>query len=351
MDFDREYKKLNSSQKQAVDLIDGPLIVIAGPGTGKTQLLSMRTANILKITDALPENILCLTFTEAASENMRARLLKLTGKSANRVGIYTFHGFGEHIIKTYPEFFYEAPLLNQLNELGEYDLLEKLMNKLHHDNPLAKKVNGTYLHLPAVIRTISWFKQAGLNPDNLRVETLKNQAFFKSANKFLSEAFQASPTPKNIHLYSDLLKSLLKLQVNNVGEVAKQSAIELASAIDELDPAGRFAKSITAWRNKWLTQVKKGIWHFDDQQKNTFLLQLADLYETYQTKLTATGLYSFDDMILRTTNAIENSEELRLTLQEKYQYILVDEYQDTNGAQDKILNQLADNPVNEGKPN
>jgi DNA helicase-2/ATP-dependent DNA helicase PcrA len=351
MDFEKEYANLNTAQKTAVDLIDGPVIVIAGPGTGKTQLLSMRTANILRQTDALPENILCLTFTEAAADNMRSRLLKLIGKSANHVSIFTFHGFGAHIIQNYSNFFYEAPLLSQLNELGEYDLLEKLMNKLHHDNPLAKKINGAYLHLPAVARTISWVKRAGLTPDDLRSETVKNQAYFKDANKFLSQAFQVTPTPKNFQLYNELLKSSLTLLINTPSDIGQRATEELAEAIDQLDPSSRFAQSITAWRNKWLSPVKKGEWRFADQQKNSFLLQLANLYEDYQTNLTETGLYTFDDMILRTTNALDAHEELKLNLQEKYQYILVDEYQDTNGAQDKILNQLSDNPVNEGKPN
>ncbi len=351
MDFEREYKKLNAAQKKAVDLIDGPLIVIAGPGTGKTQLLSMRTANILKKTDTLPENILCLTFTEAAAENMRARLSSLIGKSANKVSIFTFHGFGTHIIQTYPEFFYEAPLLSQLNELGEYDLLEKLMNKLHHDNPLAKKVGGVFLHLQSVRRTISWLKQAGLNPDDLRLETLKNQDFFKQTSKLLNKVFAATPTSKNMNLYTGLLISLEKQLSKTSSNTGEQLTAELSEATDALDSSSRYAQSITAWRNKWLRQVKKGDWQFADQQKNTMLLRLADLYRDYQQTLTDNGLYTFDDMILRTNAAIENNEELKLNLQEKYQYILVDEYQDTNGAQDKILNLLADNPVNEHKPN
>lgn len=61
--FEAEYKKLNKAQQEAVDAVDGPVMVIAGPGTGKTQLLSMRVANILRKTDADPSNILCLTFT------------------------------------------------------------------------------------------------------------------------------------------------------------------------------------------------------------------------------------------------------------------------------------------------
>ena len=59
--FAEEYKKLNDEQRRAVDTIEGPVMVIAGPGTGKTQILAARIGKILLVTDALPENILCLT--------------------------------------------------------------------------------------------------------------------------------------------------------------------------------------------------------------------------------------------------------------------------------------------------
>ena len=83
-------------------------MVIAGPGTGKTELLSMRAANILKKTDALPENILCLTFTDSGANAMRARLASIIGPSAYKVAIQTFHGFGTEIINQYREYFYRG---------------------------------------------------------------------------------------------------------------------------------------------------------------------------------------------------------------------------------------------------
>ena len=88
---------LNTAQKKAVDMIDGPLLVIAGPGTGKTELLSMRTTNILQKTDTLPENILCLTFTDSGANAMRERLTSIIGPEAYKVAIHTFHSFGTEI--------------------------------------------------------------------------------------------------------------------------------------------------------------------------------------------------------------------------------------------------------------
>src|SRR5574343_563400 len=98
MNFDESYELLNNSQKQAVEALDGPVLVIAGPGTGKTQLLSMRVANILRKTDTDARNILCLTFTNLASVNMRERLNSLTAGEGRDVSIKTFHAFAADIM-------------------------------------------------------------------------------------------------------------------------------------------------------------------------------------------------------------------------------------------------------------
>ena len=88
--FEDRYQKLNDEQRQAVDTIEGPVLVVAGPGAGKTELLSMRVANILRLTDALPGNILCLTFTEAAALNMKERLAGLIGPDAYKALVDLF---------------------------------------------------------------------------------------------------------------------------------------------------------------------------------------------------------------------------------------------------------------------
>ena len=97
--FHDAYNQLNTAQKQAVDTIEGPLLVIAGPGTGKTQLLSARVANILQQTDTPAQNILCLTFTESGAANMRERLTRFIGQSAYEVNIATYHAFGGDLIR------------------------------------------------------------------------------------------------------------------------------------------------------------------------------------------------------------------------------------------------------------
>src|SRR5687767_12029240 len=91
--FKEQYEKLNTEQRKAVDSIEGPVMVIAGPGTGKTQILAARIGKILLETDVLPHNILCLTYTDAGVVAMRRRLLKFIGADAYRVNIFTFHAF------------------------------------------------------------------------------------------------------------------------------------------------------------------------------------------------------------------------------------------------------------------
>src|SRR5258708_2489306 len=96
--FKLAYKQLNPEQKKAVDTVEGAVMVIAGPGTGKTQILTLRIANILLKTDTPPASILALTFTESAVAAMRKRLVEIMGYEGYKVNITTFHGFANDLI-------------------------------------------------------------------------------------------------------------------------------------------------------------------------------------------------------------------------------------------------------------
>lgn len=346
--YQTEFKRLNRAQREAVETIEGPLLVVAGPGTGKTQLLSMRAANVLQKTDAAPANILCLTFTEAAARNMRERLVSLIGETAYHVGIYTFHSFGTEIIQRYPEYFIEQPLLKSVDELSAYELLRDIFSKLPHSNPLHVKVGDDFLHLASTNNVISWLKQAGVLPEDLAQLTKANQAFIEQTEPLVETIFTERPSPKLLSQYQHLLEVA---QATEPGSLQALFIAELAQAISQTDPDGRYAKPITEWRNKWLVQNRLKVWVLADRRRTKFLQALINVYKDYQTALQNRGWYTFDDMILRTSKALADHEELRLTLQEQYQYIMVDEYQDTNGSQNKLLELLADNPVHEGRPN
>ncbi len=101
--FEEAYKKLNIAQKKAVDTIDGPVMVVAGPGTGKTQVLALRIANILAKTDTKADSVLCLTFTNSGVRAMRERLERYIGSTAHDVVIMTFHSYALFLVERYYE--------------------------------------------------------------------------------------------------------------------------------------------------------------------------------------------------------------------------------------------------------
>lgn len=349
--YQTEFARLNDAQKQAVETIDGPLLVVAGPGTGKTQLLSMRVANILQKTDANPANILCLTFTEAAARNMRERLAGLIGEAAFHVGIYTFHSFGTDIIQRYPEYFADQPLVTAIDELSAYEILSDIFTQLPHSNPLSLRLGDEFLHLRATSTSISWLKQAGIEPEDLSTTIKENTDFIAHCQPLVAEVFATTPSAKQLPQYQKLLEQTQGFKDYQRSTLAQLFCSELEEAINATDPSGRYAKPITTWRNKWLVQNTLKQWVMSDRRRTKFLHALAQVYARYQDSLQQRGWFTFDDMILRTIRALEQSEELRLTLQEQYQYIMVDEYQDTNGSQNKLLELLADSPVHEGRPN
>ena len=128
-EFQKQYKGLNTAQKKAVDAIEGPVMVVAGPGTGKTKTLTLRIANILLKTQVNPENILALTFTEAASYEMRKRLLSIIGQDAYRVEITTFHSFCNNFIRTHQEEFSEIIASENITEIEQLQIIEDIIKK------------------------------------------------------------------------------------------------------------------------------------------------------------------------------------------------------------------------------
>src|SRR5215216_5588484 len=127
--FNQEFEKLNPQQRKAVNTIEGPVMVIAGPGTGKTQILAARIGKILLDTDASPKNILCLTYTEAGAIAMRRRLLHFIGPDAYKVNICTFHSFCNDIIQENLSMF-EKTALNPISDLEKKQLFKSLIENL-----------------------------------------------------------------------------------------------------------------------------------------------------------------------------------------------------------------------------
>ena len=331
------------------------MLVVAGPGTGKTQLLSARVANILAKTDASPGNILCLTFTDNAARNMRERLVEIIGRPAYHVAIHTFHSFGADVINQYPDYFNRRQLLQQIDELGRYELLAEIFEALPHPNPLSTKVGDNFIFINDALELIGWLKQNAVTPPDLHKLLLANKKAIDSLAPKLATTFTEPPLAKHLPKYEALLESIRKQATSQLTlgfpGFADECAAELAMAIEQIG-GGPYAKSITSWRNAWCQKEASGRHVFKDGGQNYRKMQaLANVYQQLVDSMANQGLYDFEDMVMETVQAIENSDELQFNLQERYQYVLVDEFQDTNKAQLRILTALGDNPVNEGRPN
>ena len=356
MAFRDEYRRLNEAQRAAVDTIEGPLLVIAGPGTGKTQLLSARVANILDKTDASPHNILCLTFTESGAANMRERLTRFIGRDAYDVNVSTYHGFGSDIINRHRRYFETQNLEQPVDNLTSHRILAAIVDTLKYDDALKQ----TRHHIRDLRTTISEMKKALLTPTNLRNIADETSRFYEMSNPQVAEIFKnVARLPlkleQSLALFEPLREiieqeALLQPVNEQFGSLSQILLLALDDALEEARDLGK-PKPLTAWKNSFLEKNADNVLIIAGELANQRLQSLARVLDRYDTDLTNRGLFDFDDMILKTIEALETNDDLRYNLQEQYQYVLLDEYQDTNAAQARIVELLTDNPVNEGRPN
>lgn len=266
MKFESYYNSLNPEQKQAVDQLDGPVMVLAGPGTGKTQVLATRIGNILKKTDTLPENILALTFTDAAAQNMKERVVQMIGTAGYYVSITTFHAFASQVIRDNPDKF---PLLAESQPLTDLQRFEIIQEIIESSNlKVLRPLNRPLLYAKDSISQISKLKNEYISP----------------------EKFEEILTAEEKQLENDELKPNQKKK--------KQAVLE--------------------------------------KQK-----ELLTIYTKYEQALRVRQCFDFSDMINYVVSALSEDEDLLLDYQEKFHYILVDEYQDSNTSQNKIVDLLA----------
>lgn len=356
--FEKQYKNLNPEQKKAVDTIEGPVLVVAGPGSGKTQILSLRVANILNQTHMRPSNILCLTFTDSAAVNMRKRLIPLLGTDAYRVAIHTFHNFCVDIIGKFPEFFYNGASFSPADELVQIETLEKIFADLAYDNPL-KSIHPEegYVYLKDVKNAIGNLKKAGITPSEFEAIIAHNEKTITELNPTLSKVFSARVSSKSIDEVAGLIATLQKTKESPFPSAYfqsfKGSVIEsLQKLLVQAELDEKPSSLVSEWKKK---RLEKG----DDEEGSILketrqiekLKALGAIYRGYKEQLLNQGYYDFDDMILDVIVALESNEVLRAELQEQFQYVLVDEFQDTNDAQMRLLKSIIDAPVHEGRPN
>ena len=281
--FEERYKRLNKAQKEAVDTIEGPVMVIAGPGTGKTTILTLRIANILKQTDTPASGILALTFTDAGVKAMRMKLREVIGNKADEVRIHTFHGFASSIIAEFPEHFVHISRAKQITDVETESILREILKQKKYSK--LRPLGDTDFYLHKIISAISDAKK---------------------------EAWS--------------------------GEYIKDFALKEIDRIKQ-DPEAISSRGATKGELK-ADSLKK-----IERCERTMLF--AEVYNEYEAKKKEERRMDFDDLLYELVSALKNDELLLRLLQEKFLYILVDEHQDTNDAQNIIVSQLAnffDNP-------
>ena len=229
---------LNPAQREAVLTTEGPLLVVAGAGSGKTRVLTRRIAHLLAAVGAKPPEILAITFTNKAAAEMRERLEDLVGPPARACWVMTFHAACGRILRR------EAPRLGYRTNFTIYD-----------------------------------------SADQLRLTKRCLEELDRDPKRF---------TPRGIHS-------------------------QISNAKNQLIGPAEYASRVSS---------------FYDQT-------VADVYELYQQRLFASNAVDFDDMLYLTVDVLERFPEAAERWQKAFRYVLVDEYQDTNHAQYRLLQLLA----------
>jgi DNA helicase II / ATP-dependent DNA helicase PcrA len=274
--FDAEYRRLNTRQKEAVDTTEGPVMVIAGPGTGKTQVISLRIGNILKQTDTKPEDILCLTFTNSGVEAMRNRLHSYIGSDAGRVKISTFHAFGIDLIEEFHTLLGLPRPPKLLDPHETLSLIDRILNQNEWTHIRPRGNAAMYFRDLKSLVSI-------LIRERLRPEDLEEEIKF-DINKLKSD-------PEN---------------VSSRGARKGELKMEVLNKIESLEKT----------------------------------LEVVKFYRLYTEKKLEGNFLDYDDILSNMVKLVTECDEARDTIRERYLYVLVDEHQDSSGVQNEFLKQV-----------
>ncbi len=277
-EFIERYKKLNKGQKEAVDTVEGPVLVVAGPGTGKTTILTLRIAEILRKTDTPAHGILAITYTDAGVRAMREKLREVIGNRAHDVYIHTFHSFASAMMSEYPDRFMRIGDFKQMTEIDQESLVRTIISspKFAELRP-GGRPDG---YISSIVRTISDAKKDAFTPEIIR--------------KFVSEE------KKNIK--------------NDEANISTRGATKGNLKAEALDRLEKMEKT----------------------------LLFADIYQMYEEEKQTKKLKDYDDLILELLVTLRTDELFLRLVQERFLYILVDEHQDTNDSQNFIISIIAE---------
>ena len=285
--YEQEYQKLNSQQKRAVDTVEGPVMVIAGPGTGKTQILSRRVANILTNYHTNPEEIVCLTYTEAGASEMLDRLEGLIGEEGRNVRVKTIHSFCSDLILENSDLFGEEPKV--ITTAAKYEILKDIIDEhVTEESPFYKNSGECYSFKEQLLDLFTKMKRENLDKDDFEKE--------------IDEYFKM---------------------------------IDLSIPGDELYKKFKYSQ---ARNGKNLGDFKSD--YDKEQQKMQKLLAGVEIVEKYSDDISDHNYFDFDDMILWTIEKLEEDDAFQRSVSEGIKYLFVDEFQDTSVIQNKLVDLL-----------
>ena len=279
--FDAQYKNLNAAQREAVDTIDGPVMVVAGPGTGKTTILTLRIANILRRTDTPANGILAITYTDAGVKAMREKLQKIIGDRAHDVKLHTFHSFASSIISEYPDHF-----------LPISDL--KLATDIEQESSIR-----------LILADPKFPEFAALRPAG------KPDAYVSGIIRSIDDAKREDMTPEKVR------------------EFARSEKKRIENSDDSISTRG-------ATKGKLKADAREAI------EKCERTLIFSDIYAEYEKRKLASKRMDYNDLIMYVKDALHKDELLLRLIQERYLYIHVDEHQDTNDSQNILVALIAE---------
>ncbi len=344
--FLKRFEKLNERQKKAVITTDGPVMVVAGPGTGKTELLALRVVHIIREGLAKPSSLLCLTFTDNACLNMRERLVKLIGDNAYRVPIFTFHSFSSYVMGRFPEHFFDAASFTLADDIVRAEILEHLFKSLPHGHPFASyHPSEGFVYLRDVKERIRHIKTGGYTGAEYKAVTEALVEEYTEVNKLFTLWPIGRLSVKTIRTFDSLLESLR----GRGDTTSKLLAEALSKALTETEGLGK-TEPLANFKKKYLVTDGEVVLLKDFYNREK-LLALLEIYCSYEKAMREKGYYDFDDMILEVSHALHNNAFMRSELEEEYQYIMIDEFQDTNEAQMNLVRELTSSPLHEGRPN
>lgn len=274
----------NKNQLLCINEIEGPVMVLAGPGTGKTFVLIERISRMLNL-GIKPSEILCLTFSEAAANEMKSRLLKKVGPKAASVSINTYHSFCNDIINKYPSKFELFEGVKLIDDISKVNLVKESMDEIQPKS-LVNRWGDYYYYINDFINSVNEIKKNRINKE----------------------------------IYFDILK-------NDPNWIKKLELLEY-----ELEERIKSGKTKNKTKEKEIINQKKKI----EKAKEIWAI-----FEIYQKKMNEKNFIDFNDMINFVLDIFEEDQEFLSIVASKYKYFLVDEYQDTNLLQNSIINLLS----------